>query len=114
MFHESLAATADFPFESKYIEVQSSRIHYVDEGSGNPRDMHELISEYCQKLQQSDLPKLLMYATPGGIIDAQHLTWCKDHIKNLKTVHIGEGIHYLQEDNPHLIGAELANWFKSL
>ena len=29
--------------------------------------------------------------------------------KNLKLVDIGEGIHYLQEDNPHMIGKELAN-----
>jgi len=29
-------------------------------------------------------------------------------------VDIGRGLHYLQEDNPHLIGAELANWYKSL
>ena len=114
--------SADFPFNSRHIEVQGSRIHYVDEGSGNPipflhgnpQDMHELIFEYCQKLQQLDIRKLLMYATPGGIIDAQHLQWCKNHIRNLETVHIGEGMHYLQEDNLHLIGAELANWFKTL
>jgi len=36
------------------------------------------------------------------------------HLKNLKTVDIGPGIHYLQEDNPHLIGSELAQWYKGL
>ena len=28
--------SADFPFESKYVEVHGSRIHYVDEGEGDP------------------------------------------------------------------------------
>ena len=30
--------------------------------------------------------------------------WSKEHFSNLKTVDIGQGIHFLQEDNPHLIG----------
>lgn len=81
---------------------------------GKPADMHEVVSAYSERLQQSDLPKLLFYASPGGIIDAQTREWCKEHLKNLNTVDIGKGIHFLQEDNPHLIGEELAKWYKSL
>jgi haloalkane dehalogenase len=81
---------------------------------GNPSDMHSLISDYCQKLQNSTLPKLLFYATPGGIITPEVFEWSKDKLKNLKTVDIGSGIHYLQEDNPHKIGDELSKWYMSL
>ena len=28
--------SAEFPFESKYTTVHGSRMHYVDEGSGDP------------------------------------------------------------------------------
>ena len=28
--------SADFPFKSNYIEVHGSKLHYVDEGSGDP------------------------------------------------------------------------------
>jgi haloalkane dehalogenase len=28
--------SADFPFESKYIEVHGSKMHYIDEGEGDP------------------------------------------------------------------------------
>ena len=28
--------SADFPFESKYIELKGSKMHYVDEGQGDP------------------------------------------------------------------------------
>ena len=27
---------AAFPFESRYVEVEGSRIHYVEEGQGDP------------------------------------------------------------------------------
>lgn len=77
---------------------------------GKPEDMHDLISSYSKKLQESDLPKLLFYANPGGIITSTVLDWCKENFKNLQTVDIGPGIHYLQEDNPHKIGEELAKW----
>ncbi len=30
------AISADFPFESRYVEVLGSRMHYVDEGQGDP------------------------------------------------------------------------------
>ncbi len=80
----------------------------------NRADMHELISAYSQNLQESDLPKLLFYAAPGGVITSEVLDWCKQNFKNLQTVDIGAGIHYLQEDNPHKIGEELAKWLQSL
>jgi haloalkane dehalogenase len=79
-----------------------------------PMDVYEIISNYNKKLQESDLPKLLFFATPGGIIDDKTVEWCKQNFKNLKVVDIGEGIHYLQEDNPHLIGEELAKWYLGL
>lgn len=81
---------------------------------GKPADVYEVISNYNQKLQESELPKLLFFATPGGIIDSKTVDWCRQNLKNLKIVDIGEGIHFLQEDNPHLIGEELAKWYQDL
>lgn len=81
---------------------------------GSPPEVHEIVANYNRWLQGTRLPKLLFYATPGGIITESGVQWCKSHLKNLKAVHIGPGIHYLQEDNPHLIGEELAAWYRSL
>jgi haloalkane dehalogenase len=81
---------------------------------GEPKDVHEAYSNYNQKLQQSELPKLLIYATPGSLITSKDVDWCKENLKNLITVDFGEGLHYIQEDNPHLIGAELAKWYQEL
>lgn len=81
---------------------------------GKPADVTEAVQGYSNKLQESKLLKLLFYAKPGGIIPSSMVKWCRQNLKNLKIVDIGRGIHYLQEDNPHLIGSELAKWYKSL
>jgi len=81
---------------------------------GKPSDVSEIVQVYSGRLKESDCPKLMFFAHPGGIITAPMVTWCQQNLKNLKTVDIGEGIHFLQEDNPKLIGTELSNWYKSL
>ena len=82
--------------------------------AGEPRDVAEAVAAYNHWLQKTDLPKLLFYATPGAILRTPLVEWCKRNLRNLKTVDIGPGIHFLQEDNPHLIGSELAQWYASL
>lgn len=81
---------------------------------GKPQEEFEMMSNYSLKLQASALPKILFYAEPGGIIDSKTLEWCKDNLKNLKVVNIGDGLHFIQEDNPHMIGEELASWYQAL
>ncbi len=82
--------------------------------NGQPADMVKLVSAYSQKLQESALPKLLIYAKPGAVLNADAVDWCRSNLKNLQTVDVGEGLHYLPEDHPQLIGEELAKWYLSL
>ena len=81
---------------------------------GQPSDVYELMINYSQKLQESELPKILFSASPGMIINSKAVDWCKKNLKHLEVVDIGEGLHYIQEDNPHLIGEELAKWYQEL
>ncbi|MDH4205467.1 MAG: haloalkane dehalogenase [Desulfobacteraceae bacterium] len=81
---------------------------------GKPVDVVNAIEQYSQKLAESDTQKLLFYAQPGGLISSKKVEWCQRNFKNIKTIDIGPGIHYLQEDNPQLIGSELAQWYKNL
>jgi len=82
--------------------------------AGEPPDVTEAITFYNQKLQESELPKLLFYATPGAIMPAPIVERATAHLKNLNTVDVGQGIHYLQEDHPDLIGSELARWYRTI
>ncbi len=80
--------------------------------AGEPKDVVETVTAYNQWLQQSDLPKILFYGTPEALVSAPMVEWSRQNLKNLKTVDIGAGMHFLQEDNPDLIGSELATWYK--
>ena len=81
---------------------------------GQPADVHAAVADFGQKLQQSDVPKILFHAQPGMILQEPIVEWCKQNFKNLTTVDIGVGMHYVQEDNPHKIGSELAKWYRGL
>ena len=79
---------------------------------GKPADVHKIVTEYNRWLQETELPKLLFYANPGGLINASMVDWSEANLKNLETVDFGQGIHYLQEDHPQAIGKALAYWIQ--
>jgi len=82
--------------------------------AGEPADVAAAVSNYNAKLQRSELPKLLLHATPGAVIKAPLVEWCRKNLKRLKVVNVGEGTHYLQEDHPHEIGSAIADWYRAL
>ena len=47
-----------------------------------------------------------------GLIQEADVRWVEENLSQLQTVDIGDGIHFVQEDNPHTIGAELAAWYQ--
>jgi haloalkane dehalogenase len=77
---------------------------------GKPADVHDIVVNYNQWLQQTDMPKLLFYVADGVGIGAEALAWCRQYLSNLTVIDAGAGIHFIQEDNPHLIGEKLAEW----
>lgn len=81
---------------------------------GKPADVHAAVSKYNKWLQETQLPKLLFYANPGGLITARGVKWIVEHFPNTESVNIGKGLHYIQEDNPQMIGEKLAEWYQKL
>ena len=80
-----------------------------------PADVFAVTDAYHAWLVQDErVPKLLFYANPGAIIGEELAGWYKSHLKNLRSVDIGEGRHYLQEDHPHEIGMELGKWMREV
>jgi haloalkane dehalogenase len=78
----------------------------------NEIPVHKIVSDYNRWLQETELPKILFYATPGAITNASVVDWSEANLKNIETVDLGQGIHYLQEDHPEAIGRALANWIQ--
>ena len=72
-----------------------------------------LIQEYADFLQQSDMPKLLMYSVPGFITPIDTVAWAKTHLSNLTMIDLGDALHCAQEVNPELMGKAIAVWIQS-
>ncbi len=81
---------------------------------GEPADVVEIVQAYSEWFGKSDVPKLLLYAQPGAIIREPQVEWCQNNMRNLKTVEIGPGVHFVQEDRPHEIGEAIAEWYRGL
>jgi haloalkane dehalogenase len=81
---------------------------------GQPADVHAIVSAYHEQLKRSPVPKLVLYGHPGGLISPDSVPELVESLPNTQAVDIGEGIHYLQEDNPHGIGEALAAWLDRL
>jgi len=58
--------------------------------------------------------EILFHGSPGTIIRTQEFVWCREHLANLRIIDIGDGHHFIQEDNPDRIGAELSAWHAAL
>lgn len=71
---------------------------------GHPADVDEIVQGYFTWLMETDVPKLMFWADPGAMISAAKAKELAGRLKNVKSVDIGPGNHYLQEENPHLIG----------
>jgi len=81
---------------------------------GHPADVHDIVDSYRSYLAATDLPKLLLYARPGALIGAEEVAWCQKTLSNLSTAEVGEGLHFLPEDQPDDIGRALAGWLDTL
>lgn len=81
---------------------------------GEPADVHEAAVQYHEWLKQTELPLLMFAVTPGAIMLAPIVNWAKATLKNVQTIELGKGIHFVQEDHPHAIGQAIAEWYQTL
>ncbi|MDN5873813.1 MAG: hypothetical protein L0H29_05455, partial [Sinobacteraceae bacterium] len=77
---------------------------------GEPADVVARIEKYMAWLRQSPVPKLLFYGDPGVLVSTATAKRYGQEFPNCRAVPVGPGLHYLQEDNPTLIGQEIARW----
>ena len=71
---------------------------------GHPKDVDERVQAYFTWLMTTGVPKLMFWASPGAFISPEAAKKLATQMKNLRSVDIGPGSHFLQEVNPHLIG----------
>ncbi len=81
---------------------------------GEPVDTVQRIGANYDWLVASDTPVLLVYAEPGMIVKPAFREALQADLPRLETAFIGEGLHYIQETLPTLIGQVVADWLSEL
>jgi haloalkane dehalogenase len=75
---------------------------------GEPADVARIVADYGDWLAASPVPKLLVKAEPGAILNGPQLEFCRSWT-NQREVTVA-GNHFCQEDSPDEIGSAVADW----
>jgi haloalkane dehalogenase len=77
---------------------------------GKPADVYATMEDAHRALAQSTYPKLLFAGNPGALISPVVAERFAKGLKNCRFVQLSSGLHYLQEDHPDVIGANIKEW----
>lgn len=80
--------------------------------AGEPKNTSDTLDEIKLFMQKTKKPILLIYAKPGVLVNDQVKQWYIENIRNLETAYIGQGLHFIQEDQPAAIGLALKDWLR--
>ena len=81
---------------------------------GKPATTAKYIAEYNAWLEKTDKPWLFLYATPGIMSSPEVADYWTARARNIETVYIGNGLHFVQEDHPFAIGRAISDWYRRL
>ncbi len=108
-------------------EMQAYRAPFLDAGegrrptltwprqiplAGEPADVVDIVADYGAWLSGSDVPKLLINAEPGAILNGSVLEFARSW-PNQTEVTV-RGSHFIQEDSPDEIGEAAADFVSKL
>jgi haloalkane dehalogenase len=82
--------------------------------AGEPQDVYSAIEDAHRAFAQSSYPKLLFAGNPGMLVSPAFADTFASGLRNCRVIHIGPGIHYLQEDNPEAIRSNVREWLTTL
>jgi len=82
--------------------------------AGRPDDVWAMATAYHDWLLDTDLPKLFFHVEPGSLIPPDRARWYSERLKSCRSVALGAGRHYLQEDHGEAIGNHIASWLENL
>ncbi len=78
--------------------------------AGEPADVYRTMLDAHSALRSSTFPKLLFAGSPGALVSPAFAEQFASTLQNCEYLELGDGFHYLQEDHPETIGAEVARW----
>jgi haloalkane dehalogenase len=82
--------------------------------AGEPVDVYATLEKAHRALAQSSYAKLLFAGNPGALVSPAFAESLAKELKNCRVMQLSSGIHYLQEDHPDVIGANVKEWLIEL
>lgn len=74
--------------------------------------MVERMGSIARFMTTTEIPILLLYAEPGVLVPPTLVPWYVHNVRRIETAFVGQGLHFIQEDNPLAIGRALADWLR--
>ena len=100
------------PFQTRESRLPTLVFPRIIPIGGEPEEITAITTANGDWLANTPLPKLYFYAKPGGLNPAPVVDYFQKTLPNLETRFIGAGVHYLQEDQPDIIGQGLSDWLR--
>ena len=77
-----------------------------------PIEVYNIVTAYNKFLEETNIPWLFFYTTPGVLNPEAAADYWTARAKNIETVFIGGGLHYVQEDEPYAIGRAISDFYR--
>ncbi|GLR70254.1 haloalkane dehalogenase [Agaribacter marinus] len=118
MMSRNLGETAHNAYRKPYVDISSRKplLAWPREVpiAGEPAQNVELMEEIHAYMAKTEKPVLLIYADPGVVTPPELVPHYENTIKHLETAYVGQGLHFIQEDQPHAIGRSLSDWLRRI
>jgi haloalkane dehalogenase len=102
------------PFPTPKSRVPTWRFPNELPIAGEPANVYSAMEDAHRALAESSYPKLLFAGNPGALISPSVGEEFAKGLKNCRFVQLASGLHYLQEDHPDVIGANIKEWLIEL
>lgn len=116
MINRPLGETATAEYGAPYSTVESRLPTWMWPReipiNGKPASSVQLMKDIGTFMGKTEMPVLLAYADPGVLVPPQAIPYYSGLIGDLETAYIGQGLHFIQEDQPDAIGRAIADWLR--
>lgn len=106
--------TCQAPFQTVQSRMQVNQWSNEFPILGDPAATAQIIDAYNKFLETTEIPWLLLYASPGATAPKAATDYWVGRARNIETVYIGHGRDYVEEDQPFVIGRAISVWYRRL
>lgn len=119
----SLSAEEEAVYLRPYEDVERRRVMLDGPGpatmapsgiSQRPGDIADVMNKNAARLAKSPIPKLLLTAQPGLLVQSPAIEYAKRNLPALTINSVGAGKHFLPEDQPTAIAKAISAWHRSM